>query len=135
MGQPRALATLFLTEMWERFSYYGMRAILVLYIIAPPDGATPPGQGLGYSVALAAAIYGSYSSLIYLLPIAGGWVADRLTGPRRAVLFGGIVIAIGHFMMAVPFEVMFWLGLVAVAFVAMTLGVTYLTIKLLADLA
>ena len=115
MGQPRALATLFLTEMWERFSYYGMRAILVLYLIAPPDGATPPGQGLGYSVALAAAIYGSYSSLIYLLPIAGGWVADRLTGPRRAVLFGGIVIAIGHFMMAVPFEVMFWLGLVAVA--------------------
>lgn len=115
MGQPRALATLFLTEMWERFSYYGMRAILVLYLIAPPDGVTPPGQGLGYSVALAAAIYGSYSSLIYLLPIAGGWVADRLTGPRRAVLFGGIVIAIGHFMMAVPFEALFWFGLVAVA--------------------
>ncbi len=115
MGQPRALATLFLTEMWERFSYYGMRAILVLYLIAPPDGATPPGQGLGYSVALAAAIYGSYSSLIYLLPIAGGWVADRLTGPRRAVLFGGTVIAAGHFMMAVPFEALFWFGLVAVA--------------------
>jgi len=115
LGQPRPLATLFLTEMWERFSYYGMRAILVLYLIAPPNGDTPPGQGLGYSAAVAAAIYGSYTSLIYLLPIVGGWVADRLTGPRRAVLFGGIVIAIGHFVMAVPIEAMFWLGLVAVA--------------------
>jgi len=115
MGQPRALATLFLTEMWERFSYYGMRAILVLYLIAPLDGQTPPGQGLGFTLPVAAAIYGAYSSLIYLLPIAGGWVADRLTGPRRAVLFGGIVIALGHFTMAVPIEVMFWIGLVAVA--------------------
>lgn len=114
MGQPRGLATLFLTEMWERFSYYGMRAILVLYLIAPPDGVTPPGSGLGMDLAVAAAIYGSYSSLIYLLPIAGGWVADRLTGPRRAVLYGGIVIAAGHFMMVGP-EFMFWLGLVTVA--------------------
>lgn len=115
MGQPRALATLFLTEMWERFSYYGMRAILVLYLIAPLDGQTPPGQGLGFTLPVAAAIYGAYSSLIYLLPIAGGWVADRLTGPRRAVLLGGTVIALGHFTMAVPVEIMFWIGLVAVA--------------------
>ncbi|MHC8496602.1 MAG: peptide MFS transporter [Actinomycetes bacterium] len=115
MGQPRGLATLFLTEMWERFSYYGMRAILVLYLIAPPDGAAPPGAGLGLTVAVAAAIYGSYSSLIYLLPLAGGWVADRLTGPRRAVLMGGIVIAAGHFMMAVPVQLLFWVGLVVVA--------------------
>lgn len=86
MGQPRGLATLFLTEMWERFSYYGMRAILVLYLIAPPDGAAPPGAGLGLTVAVAAAIYGSYSSLIYLLPLAGGWVADRLTGDRKSVV-------------------------------------------------
>lgn len=114
MGQPRGLATLFLTEMWERFSYYGVRAILVLYLIAPPDGVTPPGSGLGMDLAVAAAIYGSYSSLIYLLPIAGGWVADRLTGSRRAVLYGGIVIAAGHFMMVGP-EFMFWLGLVTVA--------------------
>jgi proton-dependent oligopeptide transporter, POT family len=92
-----------------------MRAILVLYLIAPLDGQTPPGQGLGFTLPVAAAIYGAYSSLIYLLPIAGGWVADRLTGPRRAVLYGGIVIAIGHFTMAVPFEALFWLGLVAVA--------------------
>ena len=115
LGQPRGLATLFLTEMWERFSYYGMRAILVLYLIAPPNGESPPGAGLGLTVGVAAAIYGSYSSLIYLLPLAGGWVADRLTGPRRAVLVGGIVIATGHFMMAVPIQLLFWVGLVVIA--------------------
>jgi len=100
--------------MWERFSYYGMRAILVLYLITPPDGASPPGGGLGFSDAEAAAIYGTYASLIYLLPLLGGWVADR-TGPRRAVLFGGIVIAAGHFVMAVPVEALFWTGLLVIA--------------------
>lgn len=114
-GQPRALATLFFTEMWERFSYYGMRAILVLYLIAPPDGVTPPGGGLGFSNADAAAIYGTYSSLVYLLPLVGGWIADRLTGPRRAVLVGGFVIAAGHFVMAVPIEALFWSGLLLIA--------------------
>ena len=114
-GQPRALSTLFFTEMWERFSYYGMRAILVLYLITPPDGVTPPGGGLGFSDADAAAIYGTYSSLVYLLPLLGGWIADRLTGPRRSVLYGGIVIAIGHFVMAVPVEAMFWSGLLLIA--------------------
>ncbi len=114
-GQPRALATLFFTEMWERFSYYGMRAILVLYLIAPPDGASPPGGGLGFSNADAAAIYGTYVSLIYLLPLVGGWVADRLTGPRKAVLYGGLVIAAGHFVMAVPVEALFWSGLLLIA--------------------
>ena len=114
-GQPRALATLFFTEMWERFSYYGMRAILVLYLITPPGNETPPGGGLGFSDADAAAIYGTYASLVYLLPLLGGWVADRLTGPRRAVLFGGIVIASGHFLMAVPFEPLFWTGLLVIA--------------------
>jgi POT family proton-dependent oligopeptide transporter len=114
-GQPRALATLFFTEMWERFSYYGMRAILVLYLIAPPDGASPPGGGLGFTNADAAAIYGTYVSLIYLLPLVGGWIADRLTGPRKAVLYGGIVIAAGHFLMAVPFQALFWTGLLVIA--------------------
>ena len=114
-GQPRALSTLFFTEMWERFSFYGMRAILVLYLIAPPDGATPPGGGLGFSDADAAAIYGTYASLIYLLPLLGGWVADRLTGPRKAVLLGGIIIAVGHFAMAVPLEPFFWTGLLVIA--------------------
>jgi len=114
-GQPRALATLFFTEMWERFSYYGMRAILVLYLIAPPDGTTPPGGGLGFSNADAAAIYGTYVSLVYLLPLVGGWVADRLTGPRKAVLYGGIVIAVGHFLMAMPIQALFWTGLLVIA--------------------
>ena len=114
-GQPRALATLFFTEMWERFSYYGMRAILVLYLIAPPDGATPPGGGLGFSAADAAAIYGTYASLIYLLPLAGGWVSDRIIGPRRSTLIGGIVIATGHFIMAVPAQAAFWTGLLVIA--------------------
>ncbi len=114
-GQPRALATLFFTEMWERFSYYGMRAILVLYLIAPPDGTTPPGGGLGFSNADAAAIYGTYVSLVYLLPLVGGWVADRLTGPRKAVLYGGIVIAAGHFLMAMPIQALFWTGLLVIA--------------------
>ncbi len=80
-----------------------------------PDGVTPPGGGLGFSDADAAAIYGTYASLIYLLPLAGGWVADRLTGPRRAVLMGGIVIAAGHFIMAVPVEALFWSGLLVIA--------------------
>ena len=115
MGQPRALATLFFTEMWERFSYYGMRAILVLYLIAPPDGATPPGGGLGFSATDAAAIYGTYASLIYLLPLAGGWVSDRIIGPRRSTLIGGIVIATGHFIMAVPAQAAFWVGLLVIA--------------------
>ncbi len=115
-GQPRALATLFFTEMWERFSYYGMRAILVLYLIAPPDGVNPPGGGLGFSTADAAAIYGTYSAMVYLFPLVGGWIADRITGPRIAVLAGGIVIAAGHFVMAVPIEVLFWLGLLLIAF-------------------
>ncbi|MFM8774846.1 MAG: oligopeptide:H+ symporter, partial [Actinomycetota bacterium] len=114
-GQPRALATLFFTEMWERFSYYGMRAILVLYLVAPPDGMTPPGGGLGFSTPDAVAIYGTYSSLVYLLPLVGGWVADRLTGPRRSVLYGGITIAVGHFIMAVPIQAMFWSGLLIIA--------------------
>jgi len=92
-----------------------MRAILVLYLITPPDGETPPGGGLGFSDADAAAIYGTYASLVYLLPLLGGWVSDRLTGPRRAVLFGGIVIASGHFLMAVPFEPLFWTGLLVIA--------------------
>ena len=114
-GQPRALATLFFTEMWERFSFYGMRAILVLYLIAPPDNMNPPGGGLGFTDAAAAAVYGTYSSLVYLLPLVGGWVADRITGPRRSVLYGGIVIAIGHFVMAVPVQAMFWSGLLIIA--------------------
>lgn len=115
-GHPRGLMTLFLTEMWERFSFYGMRALLTLYLVAPPDGVTPPGGGLGISSGDATAIYGTYLALVYVTPLAGGWVADRMWGPRRAVLVGGIVIAGGHFLMAIPGQqVSFWLGLLLIA--------------------
>jgi len=100
--------------MWERFSYYGMRALLVLYLTAPlvsEDGR----EGLGIDDGTAIAIYGAYSGLVYLTPIAGGWVADRIMGPRRTVLYGGIVIAVGHYLMAAPVEITFWLGLLAIA--------------------
>ncbi|MDZ7577554.1 MAG: peptide MFS transporter [Candidatus Nanopelagicales bacterium] len=115
LGHPRALATLSMTEMWERFSYFGMRALLALYLVAPPDGVTPPGGGLGFSRGEATAIYGTYIALVYMFPLAGGWIADRILGARRSVLIGGIVIASGHFMMAVPTELTFWLGLLSIA--------------------
>ncbi|WP_229401563.1 peptide MFS transporter [Micromonospora okii] len=96
-GHPRALATLFLTEMWERFSFYGMRAILVLYLTA-----TVAEDGLGMRDSTANAVYGTYNAMVYLMALPGGWVADRLIGARRCVLWGGIVIACGHYVMAVP---------------------------------
>ncbi|WBB68766.1 peptide MFS transporter [Micromonospora sp. WMMD812] len=96
-GHPRALATLFLTEMWERFSFYGMRAILVLYLTA---SVADDGQGMDESTANA--VYGTYNAMVYLMALPGGWVADRLIGARRSVLWGGVVIAAGHYVMAVP---------------------------------
>ena len=107
-GHPRGLSTLFFTEMWERFSYYGMRAILILYMTAPLTGANP---GLDMEDGVAKAVYGTYVGLVYLMPVAGGWIADRLIGLRRSVLYGAIVIAAGHYSMAIPFEATFWLGL------------------------
>jgi POT family proton-dependent oligopeptide transporter len=105
-GHPRGLSTLFFTEMWERFSYYGMRALLILFMTA-----TVADGGLGFNVAKAGAIYALYTSLVYLANLPGGWVADRLLGQRRSVLYGGIIIAAGHFSMAVPTIVSFYLGL------------------------
>jgi proton-dependent oligopeptide transporter, POT family len=105
-GHPRGLSTLFFTEMWERFSYYGMRALLVLFMTAAiSDG------GLGFDVAKAGAIYALYTSLVYLVSLPGGWIADRILGQRKSVLYGGIVIAAGHFAMAVPQLATFYLGL------------------------
>lgn len=96
-GHPRGLATLFFTELWERFSFYGMRALLVLFMTA-----SAAQGGLGFDAATAAAVYGLYGSSVYLTALPGGWVADRLLGQRRAVLVGGIIIAAGHFTMALP---------------------------------
>jgi proton-dependent oligopeptide transporter, POT family len=105
-GHPRGLSTLFFTEMWERFSYYGMRALLILFMTA--SVAT---GGLGFDTATAGAIYGLYTSMVYMTTLPGGWIADRLIGQRRAVLYGGIIIAAGHFCMAFSAVSTFYLGL------------------------
>jgi proton-dependent oligopeptide transporter, POT family len=106
-GHPRGLATLFFTEMWERFSYYGMRAILILYMVDKVAHG-----GLGFGDAKAGSVYGLYTSMVYLLCLGGGWIADRVTGQRRAVLLGGIFIAAGEFCLVMPSELFFYAGLV-----------------------
>ena len=108
---PRGLMTLFFTEMWERFSYYGMRAILILYLAEATIGQNP---GMGLDVATSGAIYGLYAGLVYLLGLPGGWVADQLWGQRKAVFVGGCIIAAGHFSMAVPNDFNFFLGLILI---------------------
>jgi POT family proton-dependent oligopeptide transporter len=105
-GHPRGLATLFFTEMWERYSYYGTRALLILYMTA----AVSTG-GLGFSVMKAGSLYGFYTAMVYLLGVPGGWVADRLIGQQKAVLLGGIFIAAGNFCLASPGLVVFYTGL------------------------
>ena len=105
-GHPRGLSTLFFSEMWERFSYYGMRGFLILYMTAAVSAG-----GLGVDTATAAAVYGTYTSMVYLMSLPGGWLADRLLGQQRAVLIGGVLIAVGHFSLAVPLGPTFYLGL------------------------
>src|SRR3954469_6036133 len=106
---PRGLYTLFFTEMWERFSYYGMRALLVLFMV----DAVQKG-GLGLTDRIATAIYGLYTAAAYLASLPGGWLADRLFGAQRAVWYGGIVIAAGHFVLAIPRRETFFIGLILV---------------------
>lgn len=108
-GHPRGLATLFFTEMWERFSYYGMRAILVLYMVAPVSNG-----GLGLSTARAATIYGIYTGSGYAMSIPGGWMADRFLGGRLAVLLGGIGIAVGNGLLALGSLPLFYFGLLLI---------------------
>jgi POT family proton-dependent oligopeptide transporter len=110
-GHPRGLATLFFTEMWERFSYYGMRAFLILYMVAPAAAG-----GLGFSDARAASIYGTYTGSAWAAAIVGGLIADRLLGQYRTVLLGGIIIAAGHFTLAFPALPFFYTGLALIAF-------------------
>ncbi len=110
-GHPRGLSTLFFTEMWERFGYYGMRALLVLFMV---QAITDPNAGLGISVRQAGAIYGLFAAFVYLLALPGGWIADKIVGQRRAVLYGGILIALGYYGMALPWRTTFFLSLVVV---------------------
>ncbi len=112
-GHPIGLRTLFLTEMWERMSYYGMRALLVLYMTG---AVTTANAGLGMSQLEAQAIYGIYVGMVYFLAVPGGWLADNLLGHQRAVFYGAVIIALGHLTLAVPIEsgLFFGLGLVAI---------------------
>jgi POT family proton-dependent oligopeptide transporter len=106
---PKGLQVLFMTEMWERFSYYGMRAILVIFMTA----AAMTG-GLEFDISTAAAIYGLYTFGVYAMALPGGWLADRVIGQQNAVLIGGVLIAAGNFSLAIPGQVTFYLGLLLV---------------------
>jgi len=108
-GHPSGLATLFFTEMWERFSYYGMRAFLILYMVAPASQG-----GLGFADADAASAYGAYTGAVWGAAIFGGLVADRLLGQYRTVLVGGVIIALGHFVLAFRDLTFFYAGLVCI---------------------
>jgi POT family proton-dependent oligopeptide transporter len=109
-GHPRGLATLFFTEMWERFTYYGMRAVLVLFLVAAVAGG-----GFGIDDKTATAIYGLYTAGVYLAALPGGWIADRLIGAQRAVLFGGLAITLGNTLLAVSATPRgFYIGLVVI---------------------
>ncbi|HSB10102.1 MAG TPA: peptide MFS transporter [Blastocatellia bacterium] len=108
-GHPSGLSTLFFTEMWERFSYYGMRSLLVLFLTA-----TVQNGGFALDDPTATAIYGLYTASVYLSGLPGGWVADRLLGHRRSVFIGGMIIAAGHFSMALGWVATFYGGLVLI---------------------
>jgi POT family proton-dependent oligopeptide transporter len=108
-GHPVGLSTLFFTELWERFGYYGMRALLILFLVAPASSG-----GLSLDVMTAGSIYGLYTASVYMLSLPGGWLADRFLGQRKAVLYGGILIAIGYLMLAAPDVRVFYAGLCVV---------------------
>ena len=108
-GHPAGLSTLFFTEMWERMSYYGMRALLVLFMtLSIQEG------GLGITVASATAIYGLYTGAVYFMGLPGGWIADRVIGSQQAVWYGGIIIMCGHILLAIPTDSTFFIGLIFV---------------------
>ncbi|RDV24368.1 MFS transporter [Alteromonas aestuariivivens] len=108
-GHPGGLQTLFFTEMWERMSYYGMRALLVLFMTASLQQ-----EGLAFTVATATAIYGLYTGAVYFMGLPGGWIADRLLGGQKAVWYGGIIIMCGHIVLAIPSNSTFFIGLILV---------------------
>lgn len=110
LGHPRGLFTLFQTELWERFSYYGMRAILLLFL---SDSII--NQGMGLDMQSAKAIVATYSASAFMLSILGGWAADRLWGPLRATLYGGIIIISGHIVLSIPISETAYLGILLIA--------------------
>ncbi len=108
-GHPGGLQTLFFTEMWERMSYYGMRALLVIFMTL-----TIQQEGLGFDKETAYAIYGLYTGAVYFMGLSGGWLADRLFGGQNAVWYGGIIIMCGHIVLAIPTTSTFFIGLILV---------------------
>jgi len=110
-GHPVGLFILFFTELWERFSYYGMRALLVLYVAT---SATAVDAGLGWSNKDALVLYGWYTMLVYVMSIPGGWLADKFIGQKKAVMLGGLLLCIGHGTLAVPQKWAFFLGLILI---------------------
>ncbi|CAM3290952.1 peptide MFS transporter [Aequorivita lipolytica] len=107
-GHPVGLYILFFTEMWERFSYYGMRAILVLYLVAEASSGNP---GLGWSNGDALSLYGTYTMLVYVASIPGGWIADKFLGQKQSVLVGGILLVLGHGILSIEQMWAFYTGL------------------------
>ncbi|MFB1019251.1 MAG: MFS transporter, partial [Flavobacteriales bacterium] len=108
-GHPVGLYVLFFTEMWERFSYYGMRAILVLYLITEVKETNP---GLGWSDGDALALYGWYTMMVYVMSVPGGYIADKFLGQKKSVLIGGVLLLIGHSTLAIEQMWAFYTGLV-----------------------
>jgi POT family proton-dependent oligopeptide transporter len=109
VGQPKGLWVLFITEMWERFSYYGMRALLLLFMVAAPEAG-----GMGLDDKTGGAIYGLYTMLVYLLALPGGWLADKFFGLRKSIFYGGCLITVGHFSLALPSTDTFFIGLLLI---------------------
>jgi POT family proton-dependent oligopeptide transporter len=111
LGHPKGLFLLFVTEMWERFSYYGMRALLVLYAVAATHAVNP---GLGWAEPDALKLYAWYTGFVYFTPLFGGWLADNYIGQRKAVILGGVIMALGQFALASPLDSMGTTGAVSI---------------------
>src|SRR5210317_401581 len=110
-GHPKGLAVLFFTEMWERFSFYGMRAILVLYLTKETLGDNP---GLGWTSSEALVLYGWYTMLVYVMSIPGGIIADKFLGQKKTVFIGGVLIAIGQLTLVLENLTAFYMGLLLI---------------------
>jgi dipeptide/tripeptide permease len=111
LGHPTGLFVLFFTEMWERFSYYGMRGLLILYIATSATSTDPEGPGLGWTSGDAIWIYGWYTMLVYVMSIPGGILADKFIGQKNAVMIGGFLLVAGHGILAIPSDTAFFTGL------------------------
>ena len=106
-GHPKGLYILFFTELWERFSYYGMRALFTLFLVAETTSQNP---GFGWTNQEALALYGWYTMLVYVSSIPGGWIADRLLGQKKTVMLGGALLCVGHTVLALNSEISFYIG-------------------------